>query len=80
MTKTLEAAILELLDQRGAGKTICPSDAARHVDSGNWRPLMEPVRAAGQRLAARGEIEVTQKGRVVDPLHAKGAIRYRRVR
>jgi len=77
--QSLESAILELLDRRGAGKTICPSDAARHVAPENWRPLMEPVRAAGQRLAARGEIEVTQKGRVVDPARAKGAIRYRRV-
>lgn len=77
--QTLESAILELLDQRSEGKTICPSDAARHVDPDNWRPLMEPARAAGQRLAARGQIEVTQKGRVVDPSLAKGAIRFRRV-
>jgi hypothetical protein len=77
--KALEIAILELLDQRGQGKTICPSDAARHVDPENWRSLMELMRAAGQRLAAHGEIEVTQKGRAVDPTHAKGPIRYRRV-
>jgi hypothetical protein len=77
--RTLESAILELLDQRGQGKTICPSDAARHVDPQNWRSLMEPARVAGQRLVARGQIEVTQKGRVVDPSCAKGAIRFRRV-
>lgn len=77
--KTLESVILKLLDQRGQGKTICPSEAARHVDPEHWRSLMEPVRAAGQRLAARGEIEVTQKGRVVDPSCAKGPIRFRRV-
>jgi hypothetical protein len=77
--QTLESAILELLDQRGEGKTICPSDAARHVDPQNWRSLMEPARAAGQHLVARGQIEVTQKGRVVDPSRARGAIRFRRV-
>ncbi len=79
INQTLESAILELLTQRGEGKTICPSDAARHVDPENWRKLMEPTRAAGQRLASRGEIEVTQKGRVVDPSRAKGPIRFRRV-
>jgi hypothetical protein len=79
INQTLESAILELLEQRGKGKTICPSDAARHVDPGNWRALMEPTRAAAQRLVARGDIEVTQKGRVVDLSRVKGAIRFRRV-
>jgi hypothetical protein len=74
----LEAAILELLDQRGHGATICPSEAARSVGADDWRPLMERARAAGRRLQAAGVVEVTQRGRPVDPSTARGPIRLRR--
>ena len=74
----LEGAILTLLSQRTSGATICPSEAARLVAPDNWRPLMEPARRAARRLVAAGEIEITQRGHVVDPSHAKGPIRLRR--
>lgn len=74
----LEAAILDLLSRRGAGATICPSEAARAVAPDDWKPLMEPARRAARRLVARGEIDITQGGRVVDPSTAKGPIRLRR--
>ena len=77
--QALEAAILELLAHRGAGKTICPSEAARLVDPTGWRSLMKPARAAAHRLVAQGEILITQRGHVVDPSQAKGPIRLRRV-
>ncbi|WP_312029964.1 DUF3253 domain-containing protein [Actinomycetospora sp. TBRC 11914] len=76
--RALEAAITELLDARGAGKTICPSEAARRVDPDDWRPLMEPARRVARRLVARGEIEMTQHGEVVDPATATGPVRLRR--
>ncbi len=75
---SLEGAILELLEERGAGKTICPSDAARKVDPEGWRALMEPTRGAARRLVASGEIVITQGGAVVDPARAKGAIRLKK--
>lgn len=75
----LEAAILSLLSERG-GKTICPSEAALHVDADGWRPLMEPARQAARRLVARGEVEILQRGRRVDPSTAKGPIRVALVR
>ena len=75
----LEESIVRLLDQRQAGATICPSEAARLVDDDNWRDLMEPARRAARRLVARGEAEITQQGRVVDPSTAKGPIRIRKV-
>jgi len=75
----LEAAILDLLARRAASATICPSDAAREVgDDDSWRELMDPARAAAQRLVARGEVEITQGGHVVDLATAKGPIRIRR--
>jgi hypothetical protein len=78
--KALEVEILRLLKERGAGKTICPSEAARAVggeDKVVWEGLMEPARAAARRLVASGEIVVTQGGRVVDASTAKGPIRLR---
>lgn len=74
----IEAAILDLLNQRGAGKTICPSEAARKLAPENWQSLMGQTRAAVYRLAAAGQIEVTQRGRPVDMSRVKGPIRLRR--
>ena len=76
----LERSILALLGGRAADATICPSEAARAVGGDDWRPLMEPARAAARRLVAAGEVEITQAGHPVDPSTAKGPIRIRRVR
>ncbi len=76
----LERTILALLAGRAAGKTICPSEAARAVGGEDWRPLLEPARAAARRLVAAGEVEITQGGTVVDPSTAKGPVRIRRTR
>ena len=74
----LEQSVLDLLDARARGATICPSEAARAVGRDDWRPLMEPARAAARRLVARGLVEITQAGHVVDGSTAKGPIRIRR--
>ena len=74
----MRAAILELLERRGPGKTICPSDAARMVAGSAFRPLMPEARAAAADLVAAGQVEVTQGGKVVDIKHARGPIRLRR--
>ncbi len=74
----LEQSVLSLLDARARGATICPSEAARAVGGEDWRTLMEPARAAARRLVARGLVEITQAGHVVDGSTAKGPIRIRR--
>lgn len=76
----LEATILELLQQRAATSTICPSDAARVVGGDAWRDLMDPARRAARRLVAAGEVDITQGGQIVDGSTAKGPIRIRRRR
>ena len=76
MDDALERSIVELLKARTQGATICPSEAARDVRA-DWRPLMERARMAARRLAAAGVVEVTQRGRPVDPSAARGAIRVR---
>ena len=74
----IEAAILGLLARRAPGKTLCPSDAARALAGDeDFRPLMDPVRDAARDLVARGELEVTQRGEVVDLDGARGPIRLR---
>jgi hypothetical protein len=79
--KRIEAVILGLLEARGVGKTICPSEVARAVagseERAKWGALMGAVRGVGQRLVGEGKIVVTQKGRVVDGGTAKGAVRFR---
>jgi len=76
----LESTIDELLDQRRLDASICPSEAARAVDPDGWRDLMPAARAAAGRLAAHGEVEVTQGGEVVDVDTAQGPVRIRRPR
>jgi Protein of unknown function (DUF3253)/Uncharacterized protein conserved in bacteria (DUF2256) len=76
----LEQAIRSLLDQRADHASICPSEAAKLVGGDDWRELMEPSRAAARRMRERGEVEITQQGRPVDPSTAKGPIRIRKAR
>ena len=64
-------AIRDLLLKRGAGKTICPSEAARSLRS-EWRPLMPDVRRVAAGLP---DIVATQKGAPVYPAQARGPIR-----
>lgn len=77
----LEHAILDLLEQRARGATICPSEAAKAVAGtadDEWRPLMERSRNAARRLVVAGRIDITQRGSVVDPSTARGPIRLRK--
>ena len=76
-----QAAIRSLLEQRDPGATICPSEAARALaGDGDFRPLMPLVRDAARTMADGGEIDVTQRGEVVDIDRARGPIRLRRRR
>jgi Protein of unknown function (DUF3253) len=69
--------IEELLDKRSSTATICPSEVARSLAANEaaWRALMPDVRRVADVLASSGEIRVTQRGREVSALNAKGAIR-----
>lgn len=75
---TWEREILDLLDQRAPGATICPSEVARLRAGDDWRAQMQPVRDAAARLVAAGDVDVTQAGEVVDLATARGPIRIRR--
>ena len=69
-------AILALLRERADGATICPSEVARSLEPSRWRPLMPRVRDAAAMLAASGEVELRQRGKVVEPFsEIRGPIR-----
>lgn len=71
-----EERILELLAQRDSGKTICPSEVLP-IEERKDKVKMEAVREAARGLVENGKIEITQKGRVVNPKSLKGPIRLR---
>ncbi|KUI27686.1 S-adenosylmethionine tRNA ribosyltransferase [Mycobacterium sp. IS-1742] len=78
MGDDLRMTILRLARERGPAKTICPSDAARAVGGDGWRELMEEARETARELARAGDVEITQKGEVLDPDAAwRGPIRIR---
>ncbi|MEL6887422.1 MAG: DUF3253 domain-containing protein [Pseudomonadota bacterium] len=71
---TIRTAILSAVQQRGPGKTLCPSEVARTL-SDDWRALMPQVRAIAGSLADADDIVTTQKGRPIDARTARGPIR-----
>jgi len=72
----LDQRLLTMLHERSP-KTLCPSEAARWCFGENWREQMETIRQSARRLVAKGQAQILQQGRVVDPSTAKGAIRVR---
>lgn len=80
--KKVEDAIITLISERGPGKTICPSEAARHVFADDeWRDEMDFVRQVAQHLIEKEVIRATQKGKVVkNVLEAHGPIRLSRAK
>lgn len=73
--ETLDDMILRLVSARGAGKTICPSEAAREFRSQNWQGMMGEVRKRAIHLAHQGAITIYRKGKPADPDNFKGIYR-----
>ena len=77
--------IFELLEARGAGKSICPTDAAQALQAAYgkpnapkdaWRRYLAPVRQQALHLARQGRLLILRKGKPVDPHKpVKGVIR-----
>jgi hypothetical protein len=74
----LRAAILALAHHRGSDSSICPSDAACAVGGQQWRDLTADSRSTALALARDGQVDITQRGEVVDPSRPpRGPIRIR---
>lgn len=80
LAERIRECVMELLNQRGPGHSICPSEAARALSlhiGGRWQDLMRPVRTVAAALAEAGVIEVIQHEAVVDVRDVRGPVRLR---
>lgn len=61
------ARIRAMLDRRGPGKTLCPSEVARTlaIAGKDWRAAMPQVHAGVDVLLARGAIRIGWRGQVL---------------
>jgi hypothetical protein len=77
MDTAMDDLILRLATERGQGKTICPSEAARAAAAPGeeWRRLMPLVRRTAVDLARQGRLLILRKGKPVDPETFKGIYR-----
>ena len=76
--ETIEATILKLIAERGAGNTISPADAAKELGAASgkdWHQFLQPVRQAAIRLAREGRVVIMRKGKPADPDAFKGVYR-----
>jgi hypothetical protein len=74
----LEATMLALVEKRGVGRTLDPTEVARALGGAHpegWGPLMQPVRQVAVRLMKEGRLVILRKGRPVDPDDFKGIYR-----
>ena len=76
----IRECMLELLVERGPGRTICVTEAAQTLAlriGYHWHDLMRPVRTIAASLSDAGVIEALQHERVVDIRVARGPVRLR---
>ena len=78
--REIELAIFELLAERGSGKTICPSEAARRMAERagrpeRWRAWMNRTRVTANAMVSRGTLIMLQRGERVSPDGVRGPIR-----
>ena len=71
----IEEEIMRLVNLCGPKKSICPSEAARHLGGADYQDIMPRVRDVAGELIRRRKIRATQKGQTVDPESARGPIR-----
>lgn len=71
----IKKSILEITANRGAGKSICPSEVARKLFGEDWRNQMQNVRDAAFDLAEKNLVFISQKSKEVDAKQIKGPIR-----
>lgn len=76
--EAIAQSLLQLAAERGADKTICPSETARALGGAHpdqWGPLMQPIRRVAVRLAKEGRLTILRKGKLADPDDFRGVYR-----
>jgi len=77
----LEETILRLCADRGADKSICPTDAAkafaeaRGEDDLAWRRWLTQARSTAVGMARQGRLIIYRKGKPADPDDFRGVYR-----
>jgi len=69
--------ILNTAQERGTGKSTCPSEIARMLFPDDWRSHMDQIVREAIRLHLDAKVLITQKGKPVDVNKIKGPIRIR---
>ena len=80
LARHIRECLLELLIERGPGRTICVSEAAQSLSlriGYHWHELIRPVRPVAAPMVEPGTIEALQHEAVVDIRAARGPIRLR---
>jgi len=80
LAEQIRECIVEMLVERGAGRSLCPSEAAQVLGTRlgcPWQDLMRPVRAMAAALAEGGIVEAIQHETVVDIQQVRGPVRLR---
>jgi len=80
LAERIRECLVELLAQRGPGRSICPSEAAHLLAARigwRWQDLMRPVRTVAAVLVELGQVEAIQHESVVDIREVRGPIRLR---
>lgn len=76
--------VLRLCAERGADRSICPTEAARALagdaPDADWRRRLPEVRAAAVALARAGRLDILRKGKPIAPDEVRGVIRLRHKR
>ena len=80
LAERIREDLVELLTERGPGRSICPSEVA-HVLAARigwrWQDLMRPVRTVAAALVESGQLEAIQHEAAVDIREVRGPIRLR---
>ncbi|KAI9849904.1 MAG: hypothetical protein M1837_000118 [Sclerophora amabilis] len=79
----LHSALTALLDSRKHPKTLCPSEVPRslssaeleELDVSDWRDLMEATRAIVWEMREHGEVEVLQRGKILEAAVSSGEVK-----
>ena len=80
LAERIRECLIELLAQRGPGRSVCPSEIAHLLGTRigwRWQDLMRPVRTVAAALAESGQVEAIQHEAVVDIREVRGPIRLR---
>ena len=76
--ETIQAKIMQVLQETPAGKSICPTQVAKILNpkDENWGRQTKNVRREAIKMAIEGKVTVLRKGKPTDPTEEiKGVIR-----